>query len=454
MEAPTAHYHACGLHLWRFMHRSSGAWQAVPPPSSEPLLLCDTGFEIVRPMSSPRPTPPPPTTPPLLASTRRTVLEAASLGVAAVRIPALLRCRDGRLVVFAEARHEGAGDTGQIDVIAAVSLDGGRSFGAPVVVARGEGGTRGNPVPIEAADGDIVLLTTSNAASATERDILAGAVPPAQSRRVHLTRLSPELEVREDREITAEAKREDWGWYATGPGHGIRLPSGRLVVPANHSVLGGAGDSGPADGRPADGDPRDGDRSPYGAHGLLSDDDGRTWRISWVTGGIAGASGPNESALCPDPADPSEALVTMRNEHRDDACTRLLARTRDGGEALEAPQVLTGFAGPRLQTGLGALPGGPALLSAPLREEARRDLALHAVTGPGPSGAEPSGAACRPVGLLLEEPAGYSDLAVGPEAVHVLVETGDERPHERLDLITIDLPTALRAVGDPKEQHP
>src|SRR5690606_15799821 len=129
-----------------------------------------------------------------------------------------------------------------------------------------------------------------------------------------------------------------------GPGHGIRLPSGRLVVPANHSVLGEEG------------------ASPYGAHGLLSDDDGRTWRIGWVTGGIAGASGPNESALCPDPADPSEALVTMRNEHRDDTCTRLLARTRDGAEALETPQVLTGFAGPRLQAGLGALPGGPALL--------------------------------------------------------------------------------------------
>src|SRR5690606_20146553 len=211
-----------------------------------------------------------------------------------------------------EARHEGAGDTGQIDVIAAISHDGGQSFGAPVVVAHGDGGTRGNPVPVEAADRDIVLLTTSNAASATERDILAGAVPPEQSRRVHLTRLSPELEVREDREITAEAKREDWGWYATGPGHGIRLPSGRLVVPANHSVLGEEG------------------ASPYGAHGLLSDDDGRTWRIGWVTGGIAGASGPNESALCPDPADPSEALVTMRNEHRDDTCTRLLARTRNG----------------------------------------------------------------------------------------------------------------------------
>lgn len=393
-------------------------------------------------MSSSRRSPSPTTTPPRLASTRLTVLDAASLGVAAVRIPALLHCRDGRLVVFAEARHEGAGDTGQIDVVAAVSEDGGRSFGAPATVARGAGGTRGNPVPIEAEGGDIVLLTTSNAASSTEREILAGAVEPARSRRVHLTRLSPELEGREDREITAEAKREDWGWYATGPGHGIRLPSGRLVVAANHSVLGGSDSA-----------------SPYGAHGLLSDDDGRTWRIGWVTDGIPGASGPNESALCADPADPSVALVTMRNEHRADPCTRLLARTRDGGGTLEAPQLLTGFAGPRLQAGLGALPGGPALLSAPLREEARRDLALHVLTGPGPSEAGtsdigPPGAACRPVGLLLEGPAGYSDLAVGPEAVHVLVETGDERPHERLDLITIDLPTALRAVGDPKEQHP
>lgn len=402
-------------------------------------------------MSSARLSPKSTKTPPLLASTKKTVLDAARLGITAVRIPALLLCRDGRLVVFAEARHENAGDTGQIDVIATVSDDEGESFGVPLTVAHGAGGTRGNPVPIEAADGDIVLLTTSNAATATERDILAGAVDTTQSRRVHLTRLSRDLEVREDREITTEAKRKDWGWYATGPGHGIRLPSGRLVAAANHSVLGSSA------------------TSPYGAHGLLSDDDGRTWRIGWVTGGINGASGPNESALCIDPAAPSESLVTMRNEHRSEACTRLLARTRDGGETLGATHILTGFAGPRLQVGLDALPGGPALLCAPLRMESRRDLALHALLGPNPassgsskvrssaagtSASASSGTMCRPVGLLMEGPAGYSDIAVGPEAVHVLVETGDKTTHERLDLITIDLPTALRAVGHPKEQHP
>ena len=35
-------------------------------------------------------------------------------------------------------------------------------------------------------------------------------------------------------EITAQVKLADWGWYATGPGHGIQLKrgsqAGRLVV--------------------------------------------------------------------------------------------------------------------------------------------------------------------------------------------------------------------------------
>ena len=39
-------------------------------------------------------------------------------------------------------------------------------------------------------------------------------------------------------EITASAKRPGWTWYATGPGIGIQLRSGRLVIPANHAVAG------------------------------------------------------------------------------------------------------------------------------------------------------------------------------------------------------------------------
>lgn len=368
--------------------------------------------------------------PPPLPVSSTTVLAAAEMGVAAVRIPALLRCASGRLIVFAEARRDGAGDTGAIDVVARVRDERGR-WGAVQVVARAPGRTMGNPVPLEAADGAIVLLTTSNASDVTEAQILAGNVTAEQSRRVHLTRLRCSGTVLEviDRtaDITEQAKEPPWGWYATGPGHGVRMRSGRMVVAANHSTS------------------RPGSGARYGAHGLVSEDDGRSWRIGWMTDAVAGASGPNESALtsAPDRSDGTErVLVTCRNEASDPEPSRIV-----GSLSLPEPSqravpcsdemaVLEGFDGPRIQCGLTTVPteytggsGVDALLTGPLRPEARRDLALHAVTG----------RACRAVGLLIEGPAGYSDVAVTDTEILVLVETGHDRIHERLELLSINL---------------
>ena len=36
--------------------------------------------------------------------------------------------------------------------------------------------------------------------------------------------------------LAAQTKDPSWTWYATGPGHGIQLASGRLVVPCDHIV--------------------------------------------------------------------------------------------------------------------------------------------------------------------------------------------------------------------------
>ena len=38
------------------------------------------------------------------------------------------------------------------------------------------------------------------------------------------------------RNITSTAKAASWSWYATGPGAGIQLQSGRLVAPCDHAV--------------------------------------------------------------------------------------------------------------------------------------------------------------------------------------------------------------------------
>ena len=139
-------------------------------------------FDIVRPMTQGRSSDPTVSAhgheaPSALVTRRRALFDSSELGCAAVRIPALLRCRNGRLVAFAEARHDGAGDAGRIDVIATTSLDS-SAWSNPVVVAHGGSGTRGNPVPIEAGNGDIVLLTTSNGPAASEAEILAGTVGP------------------------------------------------------------------------------------------------------------------------------------------------------------------------------------------------------------------------------------------------------------------------------------
>lgn len=63
-------------------------------------------------------------------------------------------------------------------------------------------------------------------------------------------------------EITASAKEPDWTRYATGPGAGIQLASGRLVVPCDHIEAGS---------------------KKYYSHVLLSDDGGLSWRMGGST---------------------------------------------------------------------------------------------------------------------------------------------------------------------------
>ncbi|MCT1776279.1 sialidase family protein [Brachybacterium sp. p3-SID957] len=361
-----------------------------------------------------------------------TVFDAELLGCAAVRIPALLRCRNGRLVAFAEARHHSPGDTGRIDVIASTSQDGFQWSPARTIATNGDG-THGNPVPIEASTGEIVLLTTTNGAHAKEGDILVGAVDRADGRRVHVTRLSSDLsQVGDAREITETVFDPTWAWYATGPGHGVRLASGRLVVAANHSYR-----------RPAVPDgARDDDTQPstawfYGAHGLISDDDGHSWRLAWVTEGTDGIHGPNESALTVDPDRPEEVVVTIRNQHEGDAAARSAARTQHHATSLRSHQVLTGYDGPRVQCGVGADRGtGSILLTSPAAAGRRADLVLRVITD----------ATSDTLGLLRAGPAGYSDMAVGEDVLDILVETGEASTHERIDLLRMDLMEMRRAV--------
>lgn len=351
--------------------------------------------------------------PRLAPSRRTTVFSAEQLGCGAVRIPALLRCQDGRLLVFGEKRYDGPGDAGHIEVVAATSTPG-AGWSGPRVVASYGNGTMGNPVPIEVADGTVVLLTTSNGKALTEQDILAGKASSEDRRRAHVTRMSSDLSwVEPATDITSSAVKDEWRWYATGPAHGVRLRSGCLVAPANHSTP----SAGSVD-------------SVYGAHGLISDDDGITWRIGWVDPGSVGLSGPNESSLALDPENPMEVIVTSRNECRSDQAARSISRTSGGGTKLEQPQALTGFVGPRIQCGLGYDSiSGTLLLTSPGHPGQRADLTLSAITG----------SSSQVLVTLDLGPCGYSDIATDANTLYVLFETGDDSIHERIELLEFDL---------------
>jgi len=252
-----------------------------------------------------------------------TVFASGTEGYATFRIPAIVEATNGMLLAFAEGRKGGAADTGDIDLVLKRSADGGLTWGPLILVADNGPNTCGNPVPIvDAPSGRVVLLTTQNRGNVAEWQILQGKV---EDRRVYVqesadcgaTWTAP-------REITVEAKRRDWRCYATGPGHGIQLRrgphAGRLVAPCDHSTSAAN------------------DWSACGAHLLLSDDGGRTWRIGAVDEPGTGQVNPNETTAVE--LTGGEILAVTRNQEGKLPGHRAAARSRDGGVTFAAPFAL------------------------------------------------------------------------------------------------------------------
>lgn len=328
------------------------------------------------------------------------------------RIPALLVLGDDQLLAFVEARRDGSADTGEIDLVQRRSADGGRTWGEVELVRHWPGHTCGNPAPVRTAGGDLVLLSMTNGAAAAEDDILAGRVAPEEGRRVWLQR-SVDLgrAWTEPAEITAAVSRPDWRWYATGPTAGLALADGRIVVPANHSAPGRGG------------------AQVYSAHAILSDDDGRTWRLGHVARPRRGVQ-PNESAVTELLGD--RLLFLSRNEADVGEHARLLAVSSTEGESLDrayAPRA--DLVGTKAQAGVTAVPGSGLLATVVLRGPGRRDLELRV------SGSE--GRRWRHAADLWTGPAAYGDVSADGADVLVLFEAGEEDPYESVRLARIGL---------------
>ncbi|MEU1459296.1 sialidase family protein [Streptomyces sp. NPDC005727] len=339
------------------------------------------------------------------------------------RIPAAVVTGRGTVLAFAEGRHDGAGDSGDIDVVLRRSTDGGCTWGPMTVVAAGRGDTRGNPAPVvDPRTGTVVLVTSYNSGAVTEAQIMRGEVTPAQSRRVFVQRSRDDgRRFTPPRDITAAVKPPHWRWYATGPGHALALTrgphAGRLLVPADHSTAPPPGslDTGQ--------EPRY-----YGAHALCSDDGGRTWHLGFVDDGHDGETNANETSAAQLPD--GRLYFSSRDQNGSSPGNRLDAWSSDAGETLDAPYAVQSTLNdvPVVQGSVLQLPDPevPLLFSAPSVPAARRAMALWHSTDGGRTFARAL--------TLSDRPAAYSDLVpVDADTVGLLYETGTKGPYETIE---------------------
>lgn len=338
-----------------------------------------------------------------------TLFKSGTEGYHTFRIPAIIRT-PGRLLAFCEGRLSGGGDSGEIDLVMKYSADEGATWSPLSVVAHDPGFTCGNPAPVyDTRSGKLVLVWTKNSASAKESRILTGEDPPRtvwvmDSRDEGTTWSAPV-------EISASASKPEWRWYATGPGHAIQLKSGRLLVPANHSL-------GP-------------EISGWHSHVIFSDDGGTTWAIGGIHEGFT-----NESAVAELPD--GRVYQNMRSYTGENR--RRVSYSEDGGLTWTADQSDPALVEPVCQASvLGDGVRSLLLFSNPASTK-RKKMTVRSST---------DGGATWPNAIeLYAGPSAYSDLVfVNETTVACVYERGTQGAYEAIVVIWIPLDRLVPEAG-------
>jgi sialidase-1 len=351
-----------------------------------------------------------------------TVWAGGTGGYHTYRIPAIVTVGN-TLVAFAEARRNSALDNGDIDIVERRSSDGGCTWSAQRVIAADGTDTVDNPVPLVTADGNLVLVYNRQAGDVTQTQIEAGTVSAADNRRTFVqTSSDAGVTWSARREITSSVRKPEWRWDANGPGHGLTLENGsapgRLVVAVGHS------EAGPV----------------WGGHLLLSDDDGRTWRIGASDDHIDGVVRPSETSAAELPD--GRIYLSTRDHTGSSPENRAYTYSADAGESFTSPfRPLTGFTTPAVEASVLQDPGLPAgvwcaplLYSGPEDSTYRRHMTVRR--------SDDDGVTWHTISELTAPttPAAYSDMTkTSPSTLGVLYETGTAGPYERIAFATVPL---------------
>jgi len=331
---------------------------------------------------------------------KQIVYKSGTDGYHTYRIPGLVVTTKRTLLACCEGRRTGRSDHGDLDLVLKRSEDGGKTWSDQQIVHE-EGGTAeitiGNPCPVvDQTTGTIWLPFCRN----NDRVFITHSTDDGKT-------WAPPVE------ITENVKEPEWGWYATGPGHGIQLHSGqhkgRLVVPC---------DCGDSKGW-----------SQWDKKGrslmIYSDDHGKTWQRGDITD-----KGMNECEVV-ELANGS-LLVSMRNYHGKNR--RAFAISNDGGQSWSKPEHHDQVYCPTCQSSIHRYslePKSIILYSGP-GGGGRNNLTVRASCDEGKT---------WPVGKVVQEgPNAYSDLAVLPDgSIACLYETGEKHAYESITFARFSL---------------
>ena len=223
------------------------------------------------------------------------VFPAGMNGITLYRIPGIVVTTQGTVLAYCEARRDSKSDWGEIEIHLRRSVDGGQTWEPATKIAHHGDRFEGNPRKQQGGQHE---QTVNNPVAIVDRE--TGAIEFLYcinyARCFSMRSTDDGVSWSNPVEITDAFEpfraKYDWKVIATGPGHGVQLQSGRLVVPI-WLAYGNVGD-----------------HKPSASATIYSDDHGVTWNAGEIAVPDEGEFGDHNETMITTLSDGRVMLIT------------------------------------------------------------------------------------------------------------------------------------------------